>query len=64
MGDIVPFPSERVALARLRRAYYAELERVAELDWLADGRKLHVPARHVVRAYFQALFREAPWQSP
>jgi hypothetical protein len=64
MGEVVQFPSVRVALARLRRAYFAELERVAELDWLADGRKLHMPNRHVVRAYFQALFREAPWQSP
>jgi hypothetical protein len=57
MAEVIRFPVERLELARLRRAWHAELERVAELDWRCEGRRLHQPNRPIVRAYFRALFR-------
>jgi len=57
MGEIARFPAERAELARLRRAYDAELERMTELEIpLPDKR-----ARKAARAYFKAQFRADGW---
>jgi hypothetical protein len=53
MSEIVQFPADQVELARLRRAYQAELERMTEQGMpLPDKR-----ARKAGQAYSMALAR-------